>query len=798
MATTLSNITLSNNTYYVTGSNPTGSLTITTPTTSSFYIQYAPYIPTSFLHDYAISVTDGTSNISVRLLGSNLKITNATSNLCSVFSPYIIPNSFNTVGVNRYDNSVMVSVNASNIVRLTSSNELAASYSNSSILVTASNAGVFKDVTYQSVVVTNTAMTFVKPVKAVTIAASNITACNLAVMTSNISASTSLAIYSSNTVIGLSNLVVPQATFSSNVAQWSSNNLYPKSGGTITGNVGIKTTPSYELDVAGNIRLLRGAGNPATILINPTGVGNTQSTIQFVNSGHYITCFDSNINGWARPGTGHHVFYVSGGHVFSGPVSFLDSIGGTAVAALSNTAMFGSNTSISASNTATATSNAFYTSTAGSTATYASNTATWSSNNNINRTTESIATLTTSNITIRGTGVNPLCLVLSNLNNPGIVLYSSNASLEVAVSSITGGYSSDALPGDGIIRFSSNLYIQQGPFSSAICVNSNNRVGIQTKNPVYGLHVASTFFASNVQSPTIDVLSNTSFPALSTSIWASNAARFSSNQCATLCNLGNDAWNRATFSSNNFGQFVGSNDGVYSLWVNRNVASPSSSNYAIKQHYNGWTLLNGASNEGVTICEGDIGVASFINSSMSVGGNAPVPLYTLDVYGNGRFTGNVTLPRGSDALSGTFSYFAFNDGKNYIRGSTIMADTSNGEKVSIGHTTPAHKLDVLGTTRLSSLIVGSNSEEMKSIRHYTVSVLPNTSGTPRTVQVDAGGSYPSLCSIYAQMRSTSGYNDVFACTVVAQSTSNIRFSVARVDNSNWSQYPWLDFTVIGL
>jgi len=776
MATTLSNITLSNNTYYVTGSNPTGSLTITTPTTSSFYIQYAPYVPTSFLHDYAISVTDGTSNISVRLLGSNLKITNATSNLCSVFSPYIIPNSFNTVGVNRYDNSVMVSVNASNIVRLTSSNELAANYSNSSILVTASNAGVFKDVTYQSVVVTNTAMTFVKPVKAVTIAASNITACNLAVMTSNISASTSLAVYSSNTVIGLSNLVVPQATFSSNISVWSSNNLYPKSGGTITGNVGIKTTPSYELDVAGNIRLLRGAGNPATILINPTGVGNTQSTVQFVNGGHYITCFDSNINGWARPGTGHHVFYVSGGHVFSGPVSFLDSIGGTAVAALSNTAMFGSNTSISASNTATATSNAFYTSTTGSTATYASNTATWSSNNNINRTIDSIATLTTSNITIRGTGVNPLCLVLSNLNNPGIVLYSSNASLEVAVSSITGGYSSDALAGDGIIRFSSNLYIQQGPFSSAVCVNSNNNVGIRTKSPAYSLHVAGSFFCSNITSPTITSLSN--------------AVVFSSNQCATLCN--------------NFGQFVGVNDGVSSLWVNGNVSVPSSSNYAIKQTSSGSTFVNAKSTQGVIICEDNTNIAAFTNSSMCVGGLSANPLATLDVQGTAlvradlTVSGTSTFKKGTAGAAGTASYLPFSgDGVNYLRGTTILADTSNAERVGIGTTTPSHKLDVLGTTRLSSLKVGTNGDEMMSIKHYGANI--GTSGSSK-LQVDISGTYPAVCAVYATVRaSDKTKDDAFTATVMDLSTSNIKFVVHRTDASGgWSQNPLLQFMVVGL
>jgi hypothetical protein len=158
-------------------------------------------------------------------------------------------------------------------------------------------------------------------------------ASNVAHWSSNNTGTLSNAFYTSTTST--------TATNASNVAHWSSNNLLNKAGGTMTGNLSI----------------IRGAGNPTTLSINSTGSANTQSTIQFVNNGHQITCVDTNFNGWTRPGSGHNIFYQSGGHYFNGAVVFDNTIGGNAITALSNMAIFGSNTAVWGSNTARWSSN---------------------------------------------------------------------------------------------------------------------------------------------------------------------------------------------------------------------------------------------------------------------------------------------------------------------------------------------------------------------------------------------------------------------------------------------------------
>ena len=93
-----------------------------------------------------------------------------------------------------------------------------------------------------------------------------------------------------------------------------------------TGNVGIGySNPSYKLDINGTgLRLLGGAGATPTILyLNSTGAGNTTSQLQFVNSGHSITCTDSNsYAGITNVGGGHNIYYSSGGHNFSGTARF--------------------------------------------------------------------------------------------------------------------------------------------------------------------------------------------------------------------------------------------------------------------------------------------------------------------------------------------------------------------------------------------------------------------------------------------------------------------------------------------
>lgn len=940
MSTSTSNLSLSNGVVYqVSTGQPFGYFQLNQPTTGSFVLNYNPYITSNYNHNYSIIVADSKSNITATLQNSNLIITNQSSNLFStVITPYLLSNSFNTVNVNRYDKSLQVAVNNTPIVRITSSNELPISYDNSTVKVQASNGGSFSNsVIYQPISTVETPMQFNKPVKFVsTISASNVSSCNLTdlsnatywssnnllnktggTMTGRLGLGTSNPTYMLDSASNcrLNNAVIGDPGLGGNFAVFSHSNAFSTTGyGMLSTNLGrtilncqtgqtmnfrigntdqglwnatglgIKTTtPAYELDIVGDLRLMKGATSNTTIYLNSTNLANTTSIIQFVNNGHYIACTDSNWGGMGKVGTGHNQYFMSGGHIFGGSVQFNSNIGGTAVSNLSNVAMYGSNVAVYSSNTVIALSNltapkvVFNSNTAIS----ASNTATWASNNNINRLNETInnlsnvilytnqilmpssanilgsgwtynagwqalgslggyiirnngaggvefytglsnalqmsATITSNgnmglgtysptdkltisgNLRVLGDG-NPGGIVLSNNNSPGIQLQMSNASMEMGMACFNGAYSYDAVIGDFILRSSSNVILQTGAGSACMCINSNNNVGIKTKTPLYGLHVASSFFASNITSPTLDNLSNVVYPtnysanfSSNTSVYSSNTARWSSNYGATLCNFTTDAYNKATWGSNNFNNWLGTTSYAMpdnSAYIyNRNVNLPFES-YALMQYSNGLTEINGSRSNGVIICDHGAIIASFSNNTMEMNGG--------DIYTYGlRAWQETTLKRGSNATPGTYTHFPYwGDQKNYIRGTTVMADTEEAEMVGIGTTAPAYKLEVSGATRLSSLIVGSHTDEMKSIRNYSV-YLPSSS--TRTCQIDATGTFPSLCSVYATVRATGNYNDVFACSVIAISTSNIRFSVARADSSGgWSQTGLIDFMVVGL
>ena len=205
-STTLSNLQFTNGIYIVTGTN--GSLTINQPTTSQYIVSYDTQLPTSLF------IGDNTSNILVSVDRSNLTINNATSNLFSTsnISPYLqsSQSNFNTLTLNTLNNSLLVGINSNSIVKISNSNVLPKSYDNSFIKITASNNVSFKNITYQPVVNVDSFMQFNKPIKGTSITTSNIAACNIDVLTSNISTA-------------------------SNTAYWSSNNMVKKSGDTMTG-----------------------------------------------------------------------------------------------------------------------------------------------------------------------------------------------------------------------------------------------------------------------------------------------------------------------------------------------------------------------------------------------------------------------------------------------------------------------------------------------------------------------------------------------------------------------------------
>ena len=492
------------------------------------------------------------------------------------------------------------------------------------------------------------------------------------------------AVFGSNTAVFGSNTAVfgsNTAVFGSNTAIWSSNNLYNRStGGNINANVGIKVTPSYDLDIAGyGLQLKGGAGNtPSTFYFNSTGAANTHSVMQFVNNGHQITCTDSNWLGLGKAATGHNIFYVSGAHTFSGAVNVLNTITGPPITALSNMAMYGSNTAVYGSNTAV----------------YGSNTAVWASNILLPKTGGTI----TGALTIQG-----------NTHTQGTLYVGMDSS-----SQPDGTYTT------GKIMF-------------------GNPVGDQGfQNAQIACRRYSTLPASEASELVI--------------------AKFNDPEGE----VGPDR-------------------------IRLRAAALVFDTYPDYQNPSGNDSDFHAAN-----------IRMYIGSSGNVGINTTSPEAKLHVVGDASITDNLTLKRGTDAASGTFTYFPFTDGKNYIRGTTILADTSTNENVGIGTTTPQHKLDVNGMTRTTKLKVGNDSA---SAEIGTIQIFEQTVGSSsvRNFQFTINGTFPNEYSVWATPLNEIGtYTDNFSVTVMSRTTSSIVFSIYRTDaNSGWGQQLKLQVLLIG-
>ena len=211
--------------------------------------------------------------------------------------------------------------------------------------------------------------------------------------------------------------------------------------------------------------------------------------------------------------------------------------------------------------------------------------------------------------------------------------------------------------------------------------------------------------------------------------WSSNTARYSSNQCNALSNLGTDALNRAIWSSNNLG--------------------------------------------------------TFSNNDLTLSSNLNVVEYT-------------SLQKGRHGAAGVLTHLPYTDGTNYIRGRTIFADTSNAECVHIGDTSGGinsyYKLTVVGTTRLDSVRIGGG-DEIYGLKHYATTI--NGSSGATTVDITVNGTFPGNCLVFPSIEVSASYNDVFACTVKAKSTTSIRFLICRADAvAAWGQTITLRFMVL--
>lgn len=333
--TTLSNISLVAGEYLVSNSNPTGILTIKQPTTQNYLFSYGVNIATNRIHNYITTIGDLTSNITVALNGSNLSISNATSNLFNNFIPSAyLTTGYNSLYINRIEGKLMVGINGSNLVRISNSNVLPQTYNNSTVTITASNNTKFNNISLLPTAVTNVPMDFLQPIKGTSIACSNVSSCNIDVLTSNLSAT-------------------------SNTSYWSSNNLVKKSGDTMTGYLSVSMCN-------GNVVLGSTSNAGAFISLNQgLSMFNSASNYPYygigINSGGKM-----NIQSYYGVSLGDKnttAITIQNGNVgigVSNPSVMLDvagAINAPTITSLSNLGLYGSNTSLWSSNASVALSN---------------------------------------------------------------------------------------------------------------------------------------------------------------------------------------------------------------------------------------------------------------------------------------------------------------------------------------------------------------------------------------------------------------------------------------------------------
>jgi hypothetical protein len=93
-----------------------------------------------------------------------------------------------------------------------------------------------------------------------------------------------------------------------------------------------------------------------------------------------------------------------------------------------------------------------------------------------------------------GTATPPYKLTTFGTSNTGISIQNASTSVELGLTSVSGGFSSDAISGDAVLRSGTgrNLMFQSGGSASHIYIKSDGNVGIGTKTPAYKFDVNGT------------------------------------------------------------------------------------------------------------------------------------------------------------------------------------------------------------------------------------------------------------------------------------------------------------------
>jgi hypothetical protein len=245
------------------------------------------------------------------------------------------------------------------------------------------------------------------------------------------------------------------------------------------------------------------------------------------------------------------------------------------------------------------------------------------------------------------------------------------------------------------------------------------------------------------------------------------------------------ASNLSVWTSNNFGGWLGAPlTSPNSVGLYNSIVPFSGAAYALLQTDTGATAVNAFESNAVFIRSHNRNVASFSNFTCDM-------LGSMTVRSNLTVQDHLTLKRGSAAASGTLTHLPFTDGKNYLRGETIICD--NGGNVGIGTTTPGNKLTVNGTTSTNALRV-NNGALVSHLQVLSATIPANGSGK---LILTLSGSYPSDYEVFPTTRTSDTVSDNFCVTVMSTSTTQIKVSVVRTDGGSWSAPAELSLLLIG-
>jgi hypothetical protein len=444
--------------------------------------------------------------------------------------------------------------------------------------------------------------------------------------------------------------------------------------------------------------------------------------------------------------------------------------------------MFGSN----ATSNVTSLSNFVYTTNTSSTnnITNAQNTATWSSNNSSNLFLKAGGTLS-GDLTVSGlistvqTGEARYRLYNNGSTAEWKLGQKTSASHNFIISKVVSGVESDYLTVDT----SGNLSVSGNITSPTITTLTNNITTAQT----------TATWGSNNQSNLVKKSGDT----MTGSLTLSNANLF-----ATGVHIGNADTGRAMSILDN-GMIAG---GTRFLTLGRNAELNNQGEIHFKYEDNRSALnslnLGLFGNPSILTVAGNkkVGI-NMSNPEMELDVNGDISgrdIYSSNIYNadgiecyGELYCGAYTTLKGATSNGGGSTHLPYTDERNYIRGTTIIAD--GGGHVMIGNTTTdGSKLYVNGVgSFVSGLRVGNSVGTIfNSMRVIPVTVGTSTNSSQKTVTgINVGATAMPNTTYQALVmydQPSGNFNDTFVGKVHSKSTSSFTLVTTRVDGSSWA------------